>query len=194
MCDAMCSVFNMLTDDFAGATAQERFLIMMNERVGNIEVAVTELRDLMTNLHDFLTTDAAYCALDVPKLSHAEIGPAFLDTFIEAMQKAHRVSVDAAWCSVHDHRESHKCIIYVLLKNPVILSRVSREINVHLAAAFPFINEPLLDIEEWRTTTRHAIHRATRDDPAYKFRRLVIRQRGGPSSMLHDPLGPPPVV
>jgi hypothetical protein len=140
--------------DFAGATVQERFSIMMNERIGNVEGAIRELRgaladvcDMLADVRDFVTTDVVYCTIDVPKMAHPEIGPAFLDRLIDAVQKTRRVDVDAARCSMYSEHDLHYTTVFLHLKAPIILSRATHEMNEHIVAAFP----SLVSIHAWRS-------------------------------------------
>ena len=162
-------------DDFADATVQERFLMMMNDRVGNIEVAIRELRDMFADLRDYTLTDTIHGSFEVPKIAHTEIGAAFLDTLVDAMQKAHRVVVDKIWCCVYDHREFHLCCIHAVLKEPVALARASREMNLHVTNAFACFDAAKANHQEWRPTTLHNIHRAVRPGPDGRQPRILHR-------------------
>ena len=62
-----------LAADFAGATVHERFSIMMNERIGNVEGAIGELRAMLADVRDFMMTDVVYSIIDVPKWLHPEL-------------------------------------------------------------------------------------------------------------------------
>ena len=136
-----------LLDDISGATAQERFLVMINERVGDIEVAVREMRgdlreihDAVTNMANFLTTDVIGLFVEVPSSSSStcvEIDVDFLARTIAAAQRTRGIAVATACAIVYPMREDmHAVTIYLQLHARVVVTQVSAELNECLIAEF----------------------------------------------------------
>ena len=72
--------------DFSGATAQDRFLMMINERVGKMEMEIHGLRCLLADLCDFMYTSAVVANISIPRDACPVVDNDVIDKIVEAVQ------------------------------------------------------------------------------------------------------------
>ena len=172
---------NDFAADFIGATAQERFSIMMNERIGNLEESVKELRDLLSDIHGFLTTNVLFGVLSIPKRQRIQVDdPAFLDMFIDVVQKTRGVVVDAARCTIDNNLgDRHLVSVFIELKKPIVATCVSNEINEHIHAATGVGSAYL---PEWKSVSIVSMHRAINMEKTPDVQ-IIVRKKGDSTSI-----------
>ena len=123
-----------LADDFAAATAQERFLCMLVERVGALEASVGRVAAMLEDVHRFLTTGALRC--DFLELEDGvAVDAALLGRIVAAVQEDALVRVGRAWmfrCCL-DGRPV--VTVHMKLEESVVARRVSASMLEHVSAA-----------------------------------------------------------
>jgi hypothetical protein len=152
----------ILLDELLAATAQERFLVMINERVGGIEDAVREMRGTLADVAAFLTTDVASIHIHLPKSACADIDTAFLERTIAAVQRTRGVVVATAWAVLIGNvfgatSDYHTMSIYLRFKARLVLTNASEEMNDHLQVEFGLKNSHL---NPWSASSMVRIERA----------------------------------
>jgi hypothetical protein len=161
---------------FGGATTvQDRFLVMLNERVGNLEAGVHELRSMLADLGDAMTTIAVRTYLEVPHAAYPAIDPAFLKKLVDAVQKTRCVVVDTAWiispATWPTDPGPHNLSIYLRLKARVVAAKVSDEMNEHLAAEFGLVSAYCHD---WEPASIPCINRNLRSRKTASVFRMEV--------------------
>jgi hypothetical protein len=125
-----------LAADFGAATTLERFMMMMNERIGGIEEAVLGIRDSLADLASFITTDVVVSHMTVLKSAHVD-QTSFVRAVIAAVQKTPRVAVATAWAIVTDRGgDGNSVALYLQLKSRVVPLQVSDGMNESILLAF----------------------------------------------------------
>ena len=125
--------------DFPDASTQERFLMMMNERIGNIEETLYDLKAMVSNIAKFTTTDFITSFINLPRNVCKDIDTAFVKRIIIAVEKTRHVQVKTAWVIDHNPKSydrAHSISIYLQLKEQVLLSSIYAEINANLRGEF----------------------------------------------------------
>ena len=149
-------------------TVQERFLLMMNERIGKIE-------DTLHDLREFITTDFVSTSLEMPRGSDV-IDAAFMKRLVLAVGKTRHVSVDAAWAAVYPpfgtSKTSTGIAFYAQLKTRIMVAQASAEMNTQIAAEFKLGH--MWHPEDWQSSSRARMEPCIRvnDNP---FRTAVYR-------------------
>ena len=109
---------------------QERYLMMLAQRVGKME-------EMLVDLHKFLVTKAMRGTMPaVP--SSTVIDESFLIKVVEALQRDPRVLVEHAWVIVHPPYylpQVHSITVFLKLKKDVIASQVSADMSGHVGEA-----------------------------------------------------------
>ena len=130
---------NELVDDFATATSQEKFMLMLVERVGGIEDKMHTMMRMMSDIYKFMTTKFLRGSITVPKGLNI-IDAALLPRIVAAVQKNEFVVVQHAWVIVHPSvypsvysSELHTHVsVYLQLKENVIARLVTSSMNAHV--------------------------------------------------------------
>jgi hypothetical protein len=126
--------------DFETATPQEKFMMMMNDRIGNVEETLHELREMMSSIYGFLTTKALNASFCRPQTG-CLFNQSFLERLVTAIQRTPKVSVAEAWVIVYPvstHLGVYNASIYLRLKQDVIAKQVTNEMNEHIIDEFKF--------------------------------------------------------
>jgi hypothetical protein len=135
----------MEDDLYAGATTQERFMMMMNERIGGIEEAVVKIGDAMSDMMYSFMDDVLVSSMVVA--TSMDIDATFVRRLAAAVQNTRRVAVSTAWASVHyGGGYTHTISVYLKLRAPVVASRVCEEMQRHVQAEF---GREVSNIHKW---------------------------------------------
>lgn len=124
----------MLADDFATATPQERFMLMIAERVGSLETTIGKMAIMLNDRVSCLMTESLRSHISIPK--SIVVDTTILDKIVAAVQKLKFVVVKHAWVIVHPvsvYDINTSISVYLKLKESVIAEQVSPSMNEHLA-------------------------------------------------------------
>ena len=72
-------------DDFASFTPQEKFMMMLAERVGTLEETMHKMMHMMGDVHKFMVTKSIRSYFDMPM--HVHVDAAILPRIVAAVQK-----------------------------------------------------------------------------------------------------------
>ena len=141
-------------DELVVATSQEKFLMMINERVGMIEEKMFELHTLVSGISDFLMVDTLSCYISLPQAICSVVDDAFLEKFVVSVEKTPRVNVAETWVVVHAPHvlppsTAHRSVsVYMRLKKSVIVKQVADKMNAHIIKDFGFPG--ISYVQDWR--------------------------------------------
>ena len=151
----------MNDDDLAAipaipATSQEKFLMMINERVGTIDERLFELHTMVAGICEFLFVDTLSCYITTSL--QQVIDDAFLEKMIDTIEKTSLVKVDEIWIIARPSSSSNAMsnVMYnicLCLKNKVIAKQVAAKMKMHITDEYPGISF----VEDWRETSRKII-------------------------------------
>jgi len=107
----------------------------MNDRIGNIEETLHELKAMVFNIAKFTTTDFINLHAKIPRSVCTEIDTNFLKRIIKAVEKTRHFKVKTAWIIIYkvNYTLYHQFSIYMQLKEHVVISSMSEEILQHLS-------------------------------------------------------------
>lgn len=144
---------NDINVDFTNATIQEKILLMMNERVGQMENEMHKINTMLTNLHYFISSSIVSSFMTLP--SAMEIDETFLDKVIDAVQNIPCVLVDTAWAVVLNNAfygDNHHIRIFLKLEKPVLLKEVASEMTARIVQKTASNN-----VHEWSNSSNQEI-------------------------------------
>ena len=110
-------------------------MLMLVERVGDMEDKIHTMMRMMSDIYKFMTTKSLRGSITVPKGLHI-IDAAILPRIVAAVQKNELVVVQHAWVIVHPSvysSELHTHIsVYLQLKENVVARLVTSSMNAHV--------------------------------------------------------------
>ena len=155
--DNACHVLSYFAMDDAAEPATAKLLTMMNNRIGNIEESLSEMRQTMREVRDYMTTRIVMSCPHFPRERYPEIDESIVDRVVTAVQQDARIVVERAWVILEDrgdHRGDHFLIVSLQLGKRVIAKEVSNEMNEHLVNSFGASY-----VSEWRATSPAHVER-----------------------------------
>lgn len=117
-------------DDLVASTPQEKFMLMLAERVGNLEETMFKTMGMINDIHKFLMTKVMRGNINLP--SAFDVDKIILDTIVAAVQENKFIVVERAWLIVYHNQNIS---IYLQVKDPVIVGQVSASMNRHILRA-----------------------------------------------------------
>jgi hypothetical protein len=113
-----------LVDDFQSATAQERFLLMLVERIGALEVSIGKIGDRVEDLHRCMTANYVHTAM--PTSNDVIVTPESLASVVAAVQQQNiDIVVEHAWLV----KSNHFLDMFLKLQKSIVLDKVLLNIN-----------------------------------------------------------------
>jgi hypothetical protein len=142
-------------DDIVDLTPQDKFMMMMNDRIGKMEESIFELKCLIL---DTMASDYMSMEFCFPRTT-IDIFEVFLDRVKVVAEKSIGVLVANACVIVRKSaatRTNQEGTIYLCLKNKIIVKTVSTEINKNLMDEFNLIPSCLLGYDvtsQWQESS-----------------------------------------
>lgn len=128
------------------STPQEKFLIMLVERVGNLEETMFKTMDMINDIRKFLMTNVIRGCVYLP--SGFDVDKTILDKIVAAVQENKFIMVERAWVIVRTISASDKNMsIYLQVKDPVIVGQVSESMNQYMLRALKFTS--MFRVQPW---------------------------------------------
>ena len=165
------SFFKSSMDDaIEGATPQEKFLMMMNDRIGNMEETLFEMRNTMIELREYITTTIVGSCITLPKEAYPAIDESIVDKVVAAVQTDARIIVDRAWVIFCDngHDGDYHLTIKLQLEKRVVAKDVSAEMSEHIVTALG-----ALYVHDWTSTTLAQVERLCHYDGNTVHQKIV---------------------
>ncbi len=137
--------------DFDTATLQEKFLMMMNDRIGNVEEKMHDIIGMMSDIHASLTTTSIRSDIIVPNSMHT-IDAGFVDKMIAALERVPGILVAESWVILHKTtiKLPDQCAtVYLRLKKSIIIKKESMKMNERYLKEF---NMPYYSQMTWLET------------------------------------------
>lgn len=142
-------------DELVASTPQEKFMLMLAERVGNLEETLFKTMGMINDIRKFLMTKVLRGHMSLP--SGFDVDKIILDKIVAAVQENQFVIVERAWVIVRTISSLDKYMsIYLQVKDPVIVGQVSESMNRHIlraikiteSRAHPWLADDVSTLEE----------------------------------------------
>ena len=115
------------------ATTQEKFMIMMNDRIGNIEEQLFKLTNMFETVIKYITDEYISTTMNIPTRLYPNIDEDFLNKIVKGVDLTNHVKIKKIWIlfsNISDYNNT--IIIYIQLDKPIILNKLSSNINKYI--------------------------------------------------------------
>lgn len=123
-----------MSEDIDG-TVHDKFLMMMNDRIGNMEESIFKLTEMFEDMMIHITDEYISTYMNLPIGIITIIDENFVNKIVTAIEKNKLIIVKKIWVIYTVSRDYLNTSIYLKLKNPIIVKRMSVNINNNIIKA-----------------------------------------------------------
>ena len=130
------SLMSTFVDDFKDMSTEQKFMLMLVERIGAIEEVVCRMQMMLTDLYEHLVHDLMFSSMNLPIDAFPDDASTIADRVAAAIQEIDRVRVKHVWVVVHPGLRPPPISIFVRLDKRIMVEHVSAAMNKKLSIEF----------------------------------------------------------